>query len=274
MTSLLAVTTCNAEQWRQYGRAMVNTFVRWWPTTVDLWLYTEGFAPTAPLEKPRPPIVVCDLEANAPWLRKFKATYNDPRYTGGSDRKDYRRDAIRFSHKVAALGSAAEEANCDVLLWVDADIVTHAPVTTDWLNSLFPPPATIAWLDRIGSYPECGFLMFRMPEALGVIRKLVDMYKSGSVFHLAETHDSFVLQHIVNSLVANGKLKVHSLSGQGRVHTGHPFANSPLAVCMDHLKGDSRKLQGHSHASDVKVPRNELYWTNIRNGSLGRGIGG
>lgn len=261
MTRYLSVTTCSAEQWKQYGRAMASTFARHWPDNVPLWLYAEGFVPEP--TKPKSAFVFWDLDESAPWLAEFKAAHDKPQYRGGQGRRDYRRDAVRFAHKIAALGAAVEQADCDVLIWVDADIVTHAKVTTEWLDGLFPQTAGLAWLDRMFSYPECGFMMFRLPETRKLIAKAVAMYRDGGVFKLPEHHDSYVFQHLANSMAAKGVLKIHSLSGEGRVHTGHPFANAPIAACLDHLKGESRKAAGHSLATDVKVPRSEPYWRRI-----------
>jgi hypothetical protein len=251
------VTTCNGEQWRQYGRKMIKSFLQHWPAEVDLRVYAEGFAGT-------------DLHDASPWLRAFKKKYQtSPKYTGGSDRRDYRRDAVRFAHKVAAIDAAARDTDCDTLIWIDADVVTFAPVTVEWLDSLFPEPATVAWLDRLGSYPECGFLMFRMPAARKVIKQVVEMYTRGHIFLLPETHDSYVFQHIVEHAARLGEVTVHSLSGAGRTHTGHPWIASRLAEKMDHWKGERRKARRMSLASDLRispVTRTEPYWNRVREG--------
>lgn len=255
MTRYLVTTTCNGKQWLQYGRAMVRTFLRHWPAEVDLRLYPEGFQSFA-----------ADLEHASPWLAKFKAKHKPvQKYTGGSDGRDYRRDAVRFAHKVAAIDAAARESDCDVLIWMDADVVTFDTVTVEWLDSLFPPPATVAWLERYSSYPECGFLMFRMPEAKKVLRHVVEMYTSGNIFLLPETHDSYVFQHVIEYAQRRGEVTIHSLSGrEGRMHTGHPWCASPLAAKMDHLKGERRKAKGTSFASDLRGDRPEPYWDKVR----------
>jgi hypothetical protein len=264
MTRYCALTTCNQAIWHAHGRAMVRTFMRCWPQEVALEVYCEEFWPEPPekdLSKPTPWLGYTELYEAAPWLATWKALYRDPRYNGGQGGRDYRHDAVRFSHKVAALGAAAEKCDCDILLWLDADIVTHADVTLEWLDGLFPEPATIAWLDRERAYPECGFLMFRMPVGRKIIRNVVTMYRTGALFQLPEWHDSFVLQHVVNAMVQRGKAKAHSLSGpEGRKAIGHPFVNSPLAAYLDHLKGEIRKTHGRSLKQDLKVPRSEAYW--------------
>jgi hypothetical protein len=244
MSRYLVVTTCNAEQWAQYGANMVDTFTDFWDKHVRLRIYAEGWGGN-------------DLDAAAPWLAKFKKLYKAPQFNGGENRRDYRRDAVRFAHKVAAIGAAAETADCDVLIWCDADVVTHEPVTVEWLDSLFPKSADLAWLDRDRAYPECGFLMFRMPAAKKLISTVIDAYREGAIFKLPETHDSYVWQNYVGRL----GIKTHSLSGpEGRKHIGHPWCSSPLASKMDHLKGETRKAHGRSLSSDLRVPRPEPYW--------------
>ena len=231
MTRYLVVTTCNAEQWRQYGMKMAETFREHWSQDVPLWLYAEGFWPEVSM---MPAGAICALDLSAPWLPLFKQIYQDPMFNGGLDRRDYRRDAVRFAHKVAAIGAAAETADCDVLIWCDADTVTHESVTVKWLDSLFPERAEIAWLDRERAYPECGFLMFRLPAAKKLISTVVDAYREGAIFKLPETHDSYVFAHFVQRM----GIKTHSLSGpEGRRHIGHPWVSSAS-------RGETRSPQG------------------------------
>lgn len=247
-----AITTCNQSQWEQYGRAMATTFYRHWPSTVPLRVYAEGFNVV------EQPVECIALEVTAPWLSIWKALYRAPQYNGGENARDYRHDAVRFAHKVAAIGAAAEDADFDVLIWIDADTVTHSPVTTEWLDGLFPEPAVVAWLDRERTYPECGFLMFRFPAARRVIREVVKAYRNGSIFMLPEWHDSYVIQHVVQK----SGVAVHSLSGpEGRKNIGHPWVSSELASRLDHLKGEIRKRDGHSKLGrELKVKRLEPYW--------------
>lgn len=260
MTRHLVVTTCNEAQWDKYGRKMARSFLLGWPDEVPLWLFHEGFDPAGEL-----PIERCaDLELASPWLRDFKAKYGHQDTRPGEPGYDYRRDAVRFAHKVAAIHAAAQDADCDVLIWMDADTVTFETVTEDWLRELFPAEADLAWLDREGVYPECGFLMFRMPQARKLIAQIVDCYDSGAIFNLRETHDSFVIQHVAEAAAVRGEIRIASLSGpEGRRCTHHPWVNSRLAERLDHLKG-ARKDTGHSRRSDIVVSRPEPYWQEIR----------
>ena len=242
--SYRAITTCNANGWETYGRNMARSYLRHWPADVPLTIYTEGFDPDIE-------VGTLDLHEAAYWLAPWKAAHQHLKPV------DFRQDAVRFSHKVAAIGAAAEQGD-GVLIWLDADTLTHSPVAVDWLDGLFPRSAAVAWLDRWGTYPECGFVMFRLPEARPVIQEIVLMYRSEEIFKLPETHDSYVIQHVVERAVKRGRISVASLSGDAKGH-GHPFINGPIGSRMDHLKG-KRKDYGKSHARDLMRPRKEEYW--------------
>lgn len=236
--------------WERYGRQMADTFHQHWPSDVPLWVYAEGFSWSGH-----------ELNDEAPWLGLFKQLYSQPQHRGMVNGKyNYRFDAVKFAHKVAAIGAAADGDDCDVLIWIDADVITHAQVTAWWLEQLFPLTATIAMIERAQKYPECGFMMFRMPAARKVIRQIVQMYRTGALFDLKETHDSFVIGHVVRKAVQKGEATVHSLAPLD-LPKRHPFINSLLlGECLDHLKGTARKQRGKSFPTDLVVPRPEPYW--------------
>ena len=241
MAKVEVITTCNAEQWENHGRACVKSFVRNWPANIRMVFYREDMAdhdiPIGCLSRPFPE-----------WFTRWKSKYSHVKDANGRDWKrnrpnkrdyDFKRDCIRFSHKVAAITDAAEKTDADFLIWMDADIVTDYPVSESWLLDLFPQPAFIAWLDRSRNYPECGFFMLNMKHlgARQFISRLRDIYESGTVFDLPQTHDSFVIEFIAARMVKAFTIESPvSLSGDAR-SSSDPFSFSPLAEKMQHLKG-------------------------------------
>ena len=247
------VTTCHATGWQQYGRRMVETFEQFWPANVPLYLYAEDFQ----VDHSRP------IARRLPqWLAEFKARHLENPRAHGLIGNSYhtRQDCVRFAHKVAAVTEAALTLEAEVLIWADADIVTHAPVETDWLRSLFPPGPYIGWLDRHEFHPECGFYMLRCshPAHREIMARWRQLYETDAVFALAETHDSYVLQQLILEAERKGLITTHSLSGEARQH-GHPLINGPLGARLDHLKGPRKEL-GRSRLSDLMAPRSEEYW--------------
>lgn len=241
----LAISTFNTQGLGLYGRQMMNSFHRHWPDTVPLRVYSEGWRST------EPQAAVIDLIEASPWLAGFKARH------AGRKFRDYRWDAVRFSHKVAAICHAARTSSADVLIWLDGDIVTHAQPSLADLEALAPKgDEWIAWLDRVRLHPECGFYMLncRHPRHAEMIAAFEAMYTDDRLFRLREHHDSFVLQHVVQS----SRIKAKSLSGAG-YRTSHVLVNSPLGKFFDHLKGN-RKREGRSPRADLRVARSEEYW--------------
>jgi hypothetical protein len=99
-----------------------------------------------------------------------------------------------------------------------------------------------------------------MPDARAIIDTIVDVYRTGSVFQFPQTHDSYVINRVVEKAIKKGQVNVHSLSGDKRAYR-HPFINGVLGEKMDHLKGLSgRKERGKSFTTDLKNPRSEPYW--------------
>lgn len=237
----LAVTTYADRHWEQHARRCVETFKRHW-VNVPLLTYTDG-----------------GLEAASPWLEGFKARHaHRPTH-------DYRMDAARFAHKIAAIDLADRAAgDADVLIWIDADCVTHADVTPEWLEGLLGD-SDFGYLRRTMKYPECGFMQFRRNDrGRSFIREIVDQYRTDALFRLPEWHDSYVIECVRDRLECAGRLHCTSLSG-GAEGTHHPLINGPLGARLDHLKGP-RKASGHSNARDLKVHRPEGYWVEITKG--------
>lgn len=251
MSTFQVVTSCSAKGWQDYGQRMHKSIALHWPTAVSFRLFSEDDIGHA--REPMPE-----------WLDEFKRRHAKNEVVHGMVRRgryykhyNYRFDAVRFAHKVAVVIEAARTCDADFLIWLDADTVTHSPVTLAFLESLAPAKdEVIAWLNRDHSYPECGFYILNMRNlsTLALLQQWKELYTGGKVFHLPEWHDSYVLMTLVKALNCRWK----SLSGEA-AGTGHPFINGPLGAVMDHLKGP-RKAEGRSRKHDLKVQRTEDYW--------------
>lgn len=252
--------TANAAIWEAYGRRAVVTWLKHWPADAHLVLYVEDFdVPDELAADPRLSVV-----AMPAWHWAWKKRHADNADAHGRDMRravrpkngySYRRDCVKFSHKVAALTDAVLRGPlAGVVIMMDADVITHADVTPAWLQSIFPDPRYCAWLDRSAwDYPECGFVMFRAddPIHLGFMGDLRAMYETDAVFALQQTHDSFVLKTLVQRAVSAGLcLSPWSLSGSART-SSHPLPMSRLGECLDHLKGKRKEL-GATSAQEAR----------------------
>lgn len=228
------VTTYADRHWGSHAKRCVESFRQFWKD-IPLREYRDH-----------------QLEDQSDWLYEFKQRHRQ-RSTG-----NYRFDAVRFAHKVAAVELAYRTGSADYLIWMDADCVTHAPVDAEWLSGLIGD-GEFGYLPRKKKYPEAGFLIIQRNErAADFIRNLVWLYRTDELFELAEWHDSWAIEHVRAYMDKRRRLACVSLSGDGD-STGHPFINGPLGQRMDHCKGD-RKRRGKSLPSDLKLKRTEAYW--------------
>jgi hypothetical protein len=275
------VTTFHRSGYEQYGKRMIETFIKNWPTEVKLYVYAEN----CEISESAPNLIVRDLHQSSPSLVKFKETWkNVPKANGDvsqdpirSKRKDsgkgFKWHAIRFAHKVYSIFACAKECNTDILIWMDADTICHSPIGINSLERLIPTDRDLCFLGRKGKYSECGLYSLNLKSEmtknfLSEFQRMYDNADAG-IFQLEEWHDSYVFDAVRKKFPFLRQLdwaenlydlrpKPGNSSGEG-----HPLINSEWGAWLDHLKG-GRKSLGHSKREDLKVSRTEPYWQQFR----------
>jgi hypothetical protein len=243
---------------------MIQSFLSNWPSNVILIVYAEGCT----VVESAPNLIVRNLEQVSE-IVNFKNIWGKvPKANGDvstdpirSKRRDagkgFKWDAVRFAHKVYSIFDAARRSNSDYLLWMDADMVCHSPITTERLDQLCTKD--LCFLGRRGKYTECGLYAMnlnsdRTHEFLKRFQEYYDQAESG-IFTLAEWHDSFVFDAVRKQChLKEQDWSSHIISGEG-----HPLINSEWGAYLDHLKG-ARKQLGRSKITDLKINRTESYW--------------
>lgn len=243
------VTSFSERGYVEYGRRFLDTYAENWPREIDLVVYAEGeqnwqLGTDGEIRR---------LENVDGWLSFVAKHGHDNKKAGKRPTpawrsKDhtkgysYRTDALKFCRKVFVVADAARRARKNgerFLAWIDADVVTLRPVPHDLVSAMLGEHAAWAFLGRGRAHTECGFLAFRLPQALPLIEAWEQLYSSGDIFKLDEWHDSYAFD------VARGAFPLD----MGRDLTpggyGHVWCDSPLAALFDHLKGDRKRL-GHS----------------------------
>lgn len=260
-------TTFNESGYNQYGSRMIDTFLSTWPETVNLAVFTEQCS----VAQEAPNLTVYDLEEVSPELIAFKTAYkDDPRANGeGPDperrdaKKAFKWDAIRFCHKVYAICAAAKLCKTNWLIWMDADMVCHEPITIAKIGQFIPNNKDLCFLGRRQKFTECGLyaMNLKSSEVHKFLSKFQDYYDNPEtgIFTLPEWHDSYVFDAVRKQF----NLREHDWTGNVIVGEGHPLVNCEWGKYLDHLKG-SRKKTGKSWGRDFKVPRTEEYWQNLQ----------
>jgi len=275
------VTTFHQAGYEQYGRRMIETFIKNWPREVKLYVYAENCA----ILESAPNLIVKDLHQSSLSLVKFKETWkNVPKANGNvsqdpvrSKRKDagkgFKWHAVRFAHKVYSIFACANECGSDVLIWMDADTICHSPITIKDLERLIPSDRDLCFLGRKGKYSECGLYSLNLhsdttKNFLREFQRVYDDAESG-IFQLEEWHDSFVFDAVRRKFPQMRQLDwaehLYDIRPRPGMSTGegHPLINSQWGAWLDHLKG-GRKNLGHSKREDLKVSRTEPYWQQFR----------
>jgi len=262
MPEIAVVTSCSAAGWEQYGRGFVETFTRYWPANVALYLCSEDLGPR-PIDAQ-----LIDLAASEGWLA-FEARHRDNQRAHGRARQagdigwtpnkikagyNFRYDAFRFAKKVFSIEAAMREVGRGRLLWVDADVVTFAPVPEALLDELLPIGAALSALLRDGYHPECGFVGYNLEHEAcrAFIAEFARLYASDEVFALQEWHDSWVFEWLRRKM----GVPTHAIPHCSR---RHPFPNSALGRVADHCKGD-RKIAGRTDPREVFTHSDIPYW--------------
>lgn len=259
------VTTFNADGYFRYGRNMINGFLQNWPSDINLNVYAEDCIVTQSARN----LCQFDLAIASPELVAFKDKWrNVPKANGDvsndpvrSQRKDagkgYKWDAVRFAHKVYSVAAAAKVAQTPWLIWMDADMVCHSPITAQQLDAFFPSNRELCFLGRTNNYTECGLYGIRLDSANGrrFVERFQQVYDQGQIFDYLEWHDSFVFDQIRREIQCKELDWCEKFSS----NVGHPLINSAWGAYLDHLKG-ARKELGRSKARDLITPRTEVYW--------------
>lgn len=265
------VTTFHKAGYDKYGSKMIDTFLANWPKEVHLYVYAEDCI----VKQSAPNLTVYDLHARCPNLVAFKEKYRDDlRATGRLgvgpiDKKGkqrgvgFRWDAVRFSNKVYAMCDTASKS-LDTVIWMDADMVCHSPITIDTLERLIPENVELAFLGRERKFTETGLWSIQMSSSANMlfIQKMQQAYDDAEngVLAMEEFHDCWVFDRtrelISATIPAYRQLNWNTGSLQGE---SHPLINTEWGKYLDHLKGNRKDL-GKSKPNDLLKPRNERYW--------------
>lgn len=273
---IAVVTTFHEEGLKKYAQKMIDSFCENWPRDIILHIYPEK---CNPIIRDHQHVSLFSLD-DVVDLNNFKNRWkNVPKANGDvssdpvrSRRKDagkgFKWDAVRFAHKVYAIFHCAKNTDADILLWMDADMVCHSPITKEKIIELCRPDKDLCFLGRKGKYSECGLYSLNLKSIqtqkfLENFQKFYDDAENG-IFTLDEWHDSFVFDAVRKTVDLNEynwsqhliDLRPHRGNSTGE---GHPLINCEWGAYLDHLKGD-RKNYGKSLPVDLKVDRKELYW--------------
>jgi hypothetical protein len=264
------VTSFNKDGYIKYGKEFLRTFDQFWPKDIKLTLHisNDGADFLEGTDDLRRVDEVWFLDDNEE-LATFKKTYAEAQFHGMTSPKDYtiRYDAVKFSNKSFAILDSLKATDSDIVFWLDADTITHSPVTHDdikiWIGDQLHGDEQVytRYLGREQNpkplYSECGFVMYRPGHQKHnlFVNAWRNHYTSGSIFTLSEWHDSFVYDSVRKVVLTPDEYKSWT-SGMDNATT-HPFIQV-FGPWMDHRKGPRKETRSGAH--ELRVPLQQEYW--------------
>lgn len=149
----------------------------------------------------------------------------------------FRTDAYKFWKQILIPEATAQGLeDDDILIWLDGDVVTTAPISEAWLHNIIGN-ADLTYLGREPSHSELGFWAVRVsPRTREFLAAIANVYKTGEFVTLRETHSAFCFDWVRKK----SNLEEHNLCRRGA--RGHVFPSTMLGPFLNHLKGPRKAL--------------------------------
>jgi len=248
--TLNVITSFHKAGFEVYGRKFLESFKKHW-SGVNLTIYFED-------EHERNPnfnwVSIHDVEFLDEYMEKlrfplFHGVQGD-KYNINYDARMARKSFIQMHAMNTFKGK---------VFWIDSDVITHEPVTPDFLHSVLPDDKFCCYLGRDGwMYTESGFLGFNADHRIAEQFRAAYLYTfmSGAIFIQPGWHDCYGFDTVRKALQSPDAFE--NLAKDCPHGTDHVFINSVLGSVMDHRKG-ARKLN-RSDPSELVFGRDEKYW--------------
>jgi hypothetical protein len=224
----------------QYGDRFLRSFDLYWPAEVELLVYVE--------ESTMMPRGAERFLWSIPGAREFHDRHLDSPAVHGREARpcwkareaergySFKTDAFKFWKQILIPAAAAADPtgpleDGDILLWLDGDVETTAPVPLDLVPRLLGD-AEVVFLGRTQSHSEIGFWAVRLnSRTRQFLHDIALVYSTDAFLELPEWHSAYVW----DSVRLGSGLKERNLCKPGL--RGHVWPMTQLARYMRHDKG-------------------------------------
>ena len=191
------ITTFGNHTWEVHAKAMLQSFVENWPATIPLMVQLDNDSLSRDVSS-----MLRKTDGLNSGVQQDHADFVK-RHAGKDDEKDYRKQVVRFCHKVFAIKYALETIRLGVrdnapdlpryLIWLDADVVTTKKVSLDDLKACAPAEGdAVSYLGRKDwHHSECGWLMFDL--------------ENGGAELIDSLHRMYITDEIMQQEIVTGK---------------------------------------------------------------------
>jgi hypothetical protein len=244
--TIAVITTFPNDCWEVYAKQMLQSFVQYWPKDIPLMVELDDDLLAGDVQN------ILNREGDAVavgWNKDHKEFVE--RNKGRDDPKNYRKQAVRFCHKVFAIHRAAQsiidaknnnEGGPRYLIWLDADVITTKPVSMDDIKACLPKEGdAVSYMGRTDwDHSECGWLAFDLENSGDlVIQNAFNTYVSDAVLKLNQWHDSWVFDQLREQFRGNQVGNWTNLTESAKGMDVWP--QSPMGKWSTHYKGPQAK---------------------------------
>lgn len=251
---LAVITTFPNWAWDVYAKDMIESYVKYWPVEIPLLIELDDDCLVDSVKK-----ILRPQDALAiGWTDEHKAFVERNKDKDSKD--NYRKQAVRFCHKIFAIkraltavedGRAAGDDVARYLIWMDADVITKAqPVN---LSECLPKQGdAVSYMGRKDwDHSECGWLAFDLENGgKEIIEDMFKCYIGDSVMNMDQWHDSYVFDQVAFSSKKTNL--THDKPGMDI------WPCSPMGKWSVHYKGpvakDKLKPEGSKITKQKQVP--------------------
>lgn len=239
---IAVVTTFPDDAFDVYGRKMLESFVQYWPSEVPILVQTDTPKYAEEINK-----IIRSFDGLVSGWDKEHAIFVD-RNKDKDDSSNYRKQAVRFCHKVFCLKHALKAVQDAVtsgatdtpryLIWLDADVLTTRKVSFDDLTKCLPKEGdAVSYMGRKEwDHSECGWLAFDLFNSGDkIIEDMHQAYITNNVFALEQWHDSWVF----DKTIKNYSYQATNLTPDAKGMEVWP--QSPMGMWSRHYKGPIAK---------------------------------
>lgn len=245
MLAAAVITTFPDTSWDVYSKRMLESFVQFWPKEIPILVQLDSDKIHPDVDK-----VLRNTDGlNVGWSKEHAAFVERNKDKDSKD--DYRKQAVRFCHKVFALKFACDSAMKAIaakaedapryLIWLDADVLTTRPVTIEDIKKCLPKEGdAVSYLGRKDwPHSECGWLVFDLENGGdSFINVLHQYYLDDQVFTQEQWHDSWIFDQVRKCHLAKSATNLTPNAIGMEV-----WPQSPMASWSRHYKGPIAKSE-------------------------------
>jgi len=241
MKTVTVTTTWAPKQWNAYAKNCVESILKYWPKHYKKLLYPDDL--TQKIDAPNTQYFsLSDNAIHQAFINRHKVDLSahevKKTWSGWKDPKD----AVKFSYCVFNQINAFNKCETDILVFIDADVITFDYIPDGWLQELMQGK-DITYIGRKKKFSETGFIAYDLtnPTMKEFFERWTEQYEKDLVFNLPYWGDADTFDEVRRNMTEQNLITTNNIN-DGRFHglTGgrHPFINSELGRYMDHRKGE------------------------------------